>query len=63
MAAGDGWSLPVVAGSESEDYAHRWAALGDPMLETLVDAALVENLDLYQALARPVSCNSASLQG
>src|SRR3546814_4379965 len=47
-----GWSRPVVAGSGSEDYAHWWSTLGDPMLEALVDEALAENLDLYQAVAR-----------
>src|SRR3546814_12346220 len=52
VAIGGGWSLPVVAGSGSEDYAHWWSTLGDPMLEALVDEALAENLDLYQAVAR-----------
>src|SRR3546814_1828567 len=45
VAIGGGWSLPVVAGSGSEDYAHWWSTLGDPMLEALVDEALAENLD------------------
>src|SRR3546814_14619423 len=52
VAIGGGWSLPVVAGSGSEDYAHWWSTLGDPMLEALVDEALAEKLDLYQAVAR-----------
>src|SRR3546814_15499727 len=52
VAIGGGWSLPVVAGSGSEDYAHWWSTLGDPMLEALVDEALAENLDPYQAVAR-----------
>src|SRR3546814_5681333 len=44
VAIGGGWSLPVVAGSGSEDYAHWWSTPGDPMLEALVDEALAENL-------------------
>ena len=49
---GTGWSLPVVAERGSEDYAYWWTTLGDPMLDRLVEAALAENLDLYQAAAR-----------
>lgn len=49
---GSGWSLPVVTGPGSDDYAHWWSTLGDPMLERVVHAALAENLDLYQAAAR-----------
>src|SRR3546814_12462685 len=32
VAIGGGWSLPVVAGSGSEDYAHWWSTLGDPKI-------------------------------
>lgn len=49
---GSGWSLPVAPEVGPEDYANWWITLGDPVLDRLIDAALAENLDLYQAAAR-----------
>ena len=49
---GGSWTLPVVTGAGAEDYAHWWKLLGDRQLERLVQTALAENLDLYQAAAR-----------
>ena len=49
---GSGWSLPVAPEAGLEDYADWWSTLRDPMLDRLIDAALAENLELYQAAAR-----------
>src|SRR5690606_11800540 len=49
---GDGWSQSVVAASTPTDLARWWSTLGDPVLERLIDTALVANLDLRVAAAR-----------
>lgn len=49
---GDGWSQSTETAGAPMDIAHWWSALGDPVLERLVQTALAENLDLRQAAAR-----------
>src|SRR5690606_25019392 len=49
---GEGWSQSIETAAAPTDLAHWWSALGDPVLDRLVDAALSENLDLRQAAAR-----------
>jgi len=51
VTTGSGWTQPVAA-AESIDLANWWTALGDPVLERLIDAALSRNLDLRLAAAR-----------
>jgi len=47
-----GWTLPTARASGSVELAHWWAAFNDPVLDRLIDTALVQNLDLRQAAAR-----------
>ncbi len=49
---GEGWSQPLAGKAEAADLAHWWSALGDPVLDRLIDTALKQNLDLRQAAAR-----------
>ncbi|MCC7059575.1 MAG: efflux transporter outer membrane subunit [Burkholderiaceae bacterium] len=49
---GSGWTEPVTGASAPADLARWWSALGDPVLERLIDTALTENLDLRQAASR-----------
>ena len=53
-AAPDEWVSAVAEGitTESAELAQWWTLLDDPVLDTLVDAALVGNLDLEQAHSR-----------
>ena len=51
---GAGWirPMPPAAGGAPSELARWWAALGDPVLDRLIDSALAANLDLRQAGAR-----------
>lgn len=49
---GSGWAQPDASPHDSVDVSAWWAALGDPVLDRLVGAALSDNLDLRQAQAR-----------
>ncbi len=49
-SAGD-WTQPADAAAP-QDLAHWWSTLGDPVLERLIETALVRNLDLRLAVAR-----------
>lgn len=49
---GDGWAQPVVATTAPADLTRWWSALGDPVLDRLINTALSENLDLHMAAAR-----------
>ncbi|MEZ5563148.1 MAG: efflux transporter outer membrane subunit [Gammaproteobacteria bacterium] len=49
---GGSWTLPPDAAGKQADLAAWWTSLGDPTLDRLVAAALVDNLDLRQAEAR-----------
>ena len=52
VAIGDGWSQPIAVTSAPVDLARWWQALGDPVLQRLIDTALAANLDLRLAAAR-----------
>ena len=52
VPVGNGWSQAQPAGESAVELARWWAALGDPVLERLVETALTRNLELRQALAR-----------
>ncbi len=49
---GTGWTEPVTTTAAPPGLARWWSALGDPVLERLIDTALAENLDLRLAEAR-----------
>ena len=50
--AGTGWTQPPPDAAVPGELSSWWHALGDPVLERLVEAALERNLDLRQAMAR-----------
>ncbi|SEF57280.1 efflux transporter outer membrane subunit [Thauera chlorobenzoica] len=49
---GSGWTLPLASEADPAELAHWWSALGDPVLDRLIDTAQAQNLDLRQAMAR-----------
>jgi NodT family efflux transporter outer membrane factor (OMF) lipoprotein len=49
---GEGWTLPLTGEPASAELAHWWSALGDPVLDRLIDTALTQNLDLRRSAAR-----------
>lgn len=53
-----GWSAQGDA-TAGYDQARYWEALGDPVLTSLVDAALAENLDIAQSAARLVQAKES----
>lgn len=52
VETGGGWTEPVTGASAPAELTRWWSALGDPVLERLIDTAVTENLDLRQAAAR-----------
>lgn len=52
VAIGDGWSQTAVDTATPIDLARWWSTLGDPVLERLIETALVANLDVRMSAAR-----------
>ena len=52
VAVGKGWTVPVAEGQDPGKLAQWWLAFDDPTLVRLIDAALAQNLQLKQAIAR-----------